>query len=83
MATWTPERRVEAERLLTSGATRQAVADALGLDRGSVCWAAARFGLGRAPDPKLQPRGRPKTYRKRLDDWEAMLTERWTDRRRA
>lgn len=80
---WTDARKRQLAKLLSEGLTFAQAAKRLGLPRGSICWATARFGIGREPAPNLQPKGRPKTYRKRTDDWELMLTERWADRRKA
>lgn len=78
--TWTPERRAEASRLFARGYTCQAVADVLGLARGSVCWAARQYGLRPGSVPKPQPsRAKGRT----CTDWtDERLTERWADRRR-
>lgn len=80
---WNAARRRQLAALLDAGLSFTQAAKRLGCSRGSVCWQTARHGIGRDPAPTLQPKGRPATYRKRIDDWEAMLTERWADRRKA
>ena len=79
--TWTAQRRRSLAKLLLSGLTFAKAADRLGVPRGSVCWATARWGIGRAPAPKLQLKGRPARYREKT--WDEQLTERWADRRKA
>ena len=76
MSTWTPERRIKLEALLADGYSFAQAAKRLGVPRGSVCWATARYGINRAPDPNVQPDGREE------QSWETRLTERWADRKK-
>jgi transposase len=77
--TWNEERMRKAARLLAAGASCAQVAKALGVARGSVCWASRQYGLrprgAHVPaEPRLRKPGR--------DEWdESRLTERWADRR--
>lgn len=75
---WTPERRAHLSRLLSDGLSFGKAAKALGVARGSVCWATARYGIGRAAADLSRATGQ------RAEDWsEARLTHRWADRRAA
>jgi hypothetical protein len=75
---WTPERRCRLSRLLIDGLSYGKAAKVLGVPRGSVCWAAARYGIQRAPADTSRATGQ------RAEDWfDARLTERWADRRGA
>lgn len=75
---WTPERRMRLSRLLSAGMTYSQAAKALRLPRGSVCWATARYGIGRPQADTSRATGQ------RAEDWsEDRLTERWADRRKA
>lgn len=75
--TWTPERRLALARLLSVGLSYAQAAKRLNVHRGSVCWATARYGIGREPANLSRAKGR-------TDLWTAeRLTERWADRRRA
>lgn len=60
--------------MLHDGLSFSRAAKRLGVNRGSVSWATARYGINREPAD---------LYRPPLEtDWEARLTERWADRRR-
>lgn len=75
---WGLERRLRLSRLLIVGLTYSQAAKVLGVARGSVCWATARYGIGRPAADTSRATGR------RAEDWsEGRLTERWADRRRA
>lgn len=79
MTTWTPLRRARAAKLFAAGATAAKVANALGLARGSVCWAARRYGLRPGSEPVFESQATGA----RKEDWsEGRLTERWADRKR-
>lgn len=75
--TWTLDRRAALATLLATGSSFGQAAKALGLARGSVCWATARYGIGRPAADLSRATGRLR------EDWESRLTERWADRRRA
>lgn len=78
--TWTEARRADLTALLAAGLSFAKAAQRLGVARGSVCWATARFGIGREPANLSRATGRP-IGRPALHD-ERNLTERWADRRR-
>ncbi|MGA0604928.1 helix-turn-helix domain-containing protein [Phenylobacterium sp. VNQ135] len=82
---WNATRRRKLAVLLSAGLSFSQAAKRLGCSRGSVCWQTARHGIGRAPDPKLQPSGEPpkRPSHNRRTDWNECLVERWADRRKA
>lgn len=74
---WTLERRCRLSSLLIAGLSYSQAASVLGVPRGSVCWATARYGIGRAPMNTSRATGQ------RAEDWsEDRLTQRWADRRK-
>jgi len=79
--TWTDERRAQLAALLGVGLSFGQAAKRLGVARGSVCWATARYGIGREPDDTIQPESRRHARDDRWDD--SKLIERWAGRRKA
>lgn len=74
---WTLERRCYLSSLLVIGLTYSQAAKVMGLPRGSVCWATARYGIGRPAADTSRATGQ------RAEDWsEDRLTQRWADRRK-
>lgn len=73
-STWTPERRNRLSSLLIVGLSYAQAARNLGVSRGSVCWATARYGIGRKAANLSRATGRQR------GGWEERLTESWADR---
>jgi hypothetical protein len=74
--TWDRDQRIALASLLRGGQTYRQAAKTLGVHPGSVCWATARYGIGRPAANLSRATGHA------AEGWtEAKLTQRWADRK--